>query len=334
MTSPSNNARDELARSEARAAQIVQLESTFVETPTFVAFRKRIFDVLAEREANLKHGVVQQKGACIIGAAGSGKTRMVVEVVRQHTELMAEAGGRQFGHRIVSTVVPGRGTVKETCTEILRALDYPIKSARDDDYLFQLIPQQMKARGIAALCLDEIQDVGRHKTTDTVEHFIKRFRNLMQHSEWPVCLIVSGTPETKAMINHDPTLTRRLRPIEMEASTYEKEGVLIRKTIEGFLAQMEISDAGLLAEPDMISCLIHAGASCFGLTIEIAIAAITDALSQGHHVLTIEHFADAYYERSNSDDELNPFVASNWRMIDTRKAMDRWIEAKPNRKAR
>jgi hypothetical protein len=35
---------------------------------------------------------------------------------------------------------------------------------------------------------------------------------------------------------------------------------------------------------------------------------------------------------ANSDDDVNPFIADNWKAIDTRKAMDRWIEEKKSRK--
>lgn len=71
----------------------------------------------------------------------------------------------------------------------------------------------------------------------------------------------------------------------------------------------------------------RAGARCFGLVTELSLEAVGEAVNDGRKTLTIDHFADVYYARSNSDDDLNPFVSELWRTIDTRKTMDRWREA-------
>jgi len=145
------------------------------------------------------------------------------------------------------------------------------------------------------------------------------------------CLILSATPDAKEFINHDPTLTRRLKPIEMQGASLKSEGPLLRKTILDMAAKLDLDDDGLTAESEFIGCLIHAGANCFGLTMEIAIAALGEAQSDGAGKLHLGHFADVYYGRTNSDDEHNPFVNAHWKNIDTRKAMDRYIAQRQSR---
>ena len=116
----------------------------------------------------------------------------------------------------------------------------------------------MKKMGVAALHLDEVQDSGRYKTSDSVEVFSKRFRNLMQDREWPVCLIMTATPEGKTLINHDPTLTRRLRPVEMKPMSFKNDSIVLRKALAELFKTAGILDAGLLAQDEFIKILIHA----------------------------------------------------------------------------
>lgn len=321
----------EMRRFQADASLVTDLGKTFVRTDDFELFRATVFQVLEHREARLKAGVYEQKGVALIGPAGSGKSRIVEEVIREYTELTEATGGREFGTRIVSIVVPGRASVKDTCKTILKGLNYEIKGNRDEDTLWQRVMTQMKLNKVAALHLDEVQDSGRFKTGDSMALFAKRFRNMMQDRDWPVCLILSATPDAKEFINHDPTLTRRLKPIEMQDASVKSEGPLLREAILEMAAKLDLDDDGLTAEPEFIGCLIHAGANCFGLAMEIAIAALGEARSEGEGKLHLGHFANVYYSRTNSDDENNPFLSSHWKTIDTRKAMDRYIAQRQSR---
>ena len=44
------------------------------------------------------------------------------------------------------------------------------------------------------------------------------------------------------------------------------------------------------------------------------------------------HFANAYLLRMDCDDELNPFVAENWKTIDTLTALQRYEEDRKRRR--
>jgi hypothetical protein len=57
--------------------------------------------------------------------------------------------------------------------------------------------------------------------------FSKKFRNLMQYRQWPVCLILTAFFEGREFNNHDQTLTRRLRPIEIRPMTYAQDAQLL-----------------------------------------------------------------------------------------------------------
>ena len=96
------------AQCNSIAEQLVALEDHFEKTNVYQEFRHRVFSVLAQREARLRTGKSELKGAALIGPAGAGKSRIAAEIIAEHHALSAAAGDRQFGSRILSVIVPGR----------------------------------------------------------------------------------------------------------------------------------------------------------------------------------------------------------------------------------
>ena len=303
---------------------LAELEENFFETEPYKAFRRRLYAVMEARDKRLKIGLLEQKGGALIGPSGAGKSRMVEKAIADFHSVAEATGGREFGHHIVSVIIPGRATPKETAAEILRTLGYPVKNARDEDYFFNRIKDLLKHQRIAGLHLDEVQDAGRHTTDAAKEHFTKRFRNLTQDKEWPVCLFLSATLEARELINHDTTLARRLKPIEIRPISLQTDGEKLRESVGSLLQQSGVVDqTGLIENEEFMQILMHAAAYRFGLAIEITIEAIGEAIFDGDRTLDLDHFAGAYFTRTNNDDDLNPFMTPHWRGIDTTKVMDR-----------
>jgi hypothetical protein len=318
-----------LAASEAirqRADLTASLSAEFFPTAPFRDFQARVFGVLEEREARLKAGLTEQKGAALIGPAGTGKSRMADTVIMNYEAVAEATGGREFGSKIVSTIVPGRASIKDTLREILRQMGYPCEANRDEDYLTQRVLAQFEGQRVAALHLDEVQDSGRYATSDSMRMFSKKFRNLMQHRRWPVCLILTATLEGREFINHDQTLTRRLRPIEILPMSHPQDAQLLRSSAATLVHRAGLADGGLFDVPEFLEILMHASAYRFGIAMEMTIEAIDEAMSGGDHEIGLDHFAGAYYLRMNCDDEINPFISPYWKAIDTTTAMDRNLE--------
>lgn len=316
-----------------REARKADLSDLFIETHVYREVRKAIFGVLEAREARLKLGHFEQKGVAVIGQPGIGKSRMIASVIQEYEQVAQATGGREFGHRIISIIVPGQASVKDTCCAILEAIGYPANSTRSELYLIDCVHEQLQHRRIAAIHLDEIQDAGRHSTPTARSNFTKRLRNLMQKAPWPVCLILSSTPEGKEFVNHDGTLTRRLNAIEILPMTFKDDGPTLRFALKKLLAGADLDDQGLIEVDDFIRILMHAAAYRFGVAIELAIEAIGDAVSSNEQVIGLEHFDAAYYARTNCDEELNPFISDQWKAIDTTLAMQRYMDEKKGRPA-
>lgn len=312
---------------------IAGLEEYFFETKDYRNFRKRVFDVLALRESRLAGGRTELSGAALIGPAGAGKTMMIEKISAEHDALVEATGGRKFGSKILSIIVPGRATVRDTCKEILGALEYDIVGNRDENYFLKTVETQLELHKIAGLHLDEVQDSGRYTTSDSMRHFAVKFRNFMQKKTWPVCVIITGTLEAKTIINQDETLRRRLKPIEMMPMALKKEGIIMQAAIKQMLSTVGLTDDGLFNETEFLRILMHAAAGRFGMAIETAVEAIGAAKLIGDTTITIDHFAEAYFVRMNCDDECNPFISRLWKNVDTTKAMARYVsDTKERRK--
>lgn len=322
----SAEALEAFAANDALAAQLVRLEEHFEQTATYRLFRKRVFEVLAGREARMGQGKSALKGAMLIGPAGAGKTRMVEEIIKEHHALTQHVGNWQYGTRILSVVVPGRSTLKETLNAILKALGHPAKGRRDEDYLASLVMTYLKVCQVAAIHLDEVQDSGRYKTKDSIDPFLKVFRNMMQDKDWPVCLIMTATPEATDLLNGDKTLLRRMRPMEMRPMTFASDGEVLRKALKQLFEDAGLAGSGILSQDEFIKILIHASAGRFGVAVEMSIEAIGACLGEESAEIDMGHFADAYEMRMDCDEELNPFVSEDWKLIDTMTALQRCEE--------
>ena len=323
ISSQSNMSLEAIAASEEAKARIAD---TFFETVLYQRIRERIFKVLQARESQMRRGMFEQKGVCLIGAPGSGKSKMIAAAIREFEQAAEASGGHKYGHKIVSVIVPGKASVRDTCRAILKELGCPVNERSSEDYLFSYLREQLPHRRIAAIHLDEVQDAGRYTTTETMKGFSKRFRNLMQVPPWPVCLILTSTLEGREFVNHDGTLARRLKPIEILPMTPATDGAELKKSLDKLFEKAGLTDNGLSSVPEFMAIFMHAAAYRFGVAIEIAIDAIGGALSDDGGFIGLEHFTDAYFDRTDCDEELNPFVSEHWHAIDTTRLMDRISE--------
>ena len=90
---PMDNSIAELDAVRMNEDAMAELSATFFETETFRTMSNRIYRVLEARDANLRRRQFEQKGACLIGPPGSGKSRMVKEAIRRYENAAVATGG-------------------------------------------------------------------------------------------------------------------------------------------------------------------------------------------------------------------------------------------------
>lgn len=144
-------------------------------------------------------------------------------------------------------------------------------------------------------------------------------RAVPHYAHGPPIPPLSGTCELRDLVNIDPQLARRLIPIEFApilAVTHTDSVIAIIREYAG-LAALEIHAE--VEKQDHIRRLIHTAANELGLTIEMIISAIEEALLHREEQLTAAAFRRAYRRKAGCSDVLNPFVVADWQSIDTRK---------------
>jgi len=145
----------------------------------------------------------------------------------------------------------------------------------------------------------------------------------MQTSGWPVGLILSGTSELKDMINSDPQLVRRIKPVEIPRLTLAQDIDAIYQLVVDCTAYVELQASPVVLEESFLGRIIHAADYEFGLAIEILIAAAEEALLAGAQQLMATHFVIAFRSRSGCLDIYNPFLVLDYLRVNVRRLLEK-----------
>jgi hypothetical protein len=304
---------------------VAKLKDEFFPNETYDVFEQRVATVLLRREHEMRAGRHDVEGACLLGPSGSGKTRLTKRIIANHHSLAERSGKFHHGHRIASAVLPPNGSVKETYKQILQNINgYEVSSSRTEGYIKRCLEHALREERIAALHLDEFQDLGRLK--GKLSAFVTEFRLFMQNPDWPVSLIITGTLDTKQILNQVPTLVSRLEPLEFRGVN-KGDKVILRDAMVRLSKVSEIGlDEDITEEKTMIHRIVQGGAGVFGSSIKLMIAAFREAFldqEEAVPILRYPHFIRAYQAKSDADEEFNPFLVDDWRGIDARKLMSR-----------
>lgn len=142
----------------------------------------------------------------------------------------------------------------------------------------------------------------------------------MQIQDWPVNLIISGTPELDDLLMQDPQLSRRCFIVRFPSVTEFDSCDEVRGLIAGYAGLADLPMAPDLADVEFVPRLIHAGREQFGIVVELIIGAITRALADGKPAVGPKDFARFYAERTGDVSARNPFLVPDFRSIPTGRA--------------
>ena len=299
------------------AGVVADLKARFFPTPAYRQFQHEFDLLLAERRANLAAGRPKEVHGLLVAApSGAGKTTLVGNALLRHPSGLRMLTTEDERPDLVNMRVPSPATPKGVGLSMLEALGYPLRRDRSAHIIWQLVKAQFAQRQVLFLHLDEAQDFSRHNNRNDQHAVISTLKSLMQSPQWPMGLILSGMPELLDLVNMDPQLARRLKPVEHRPLKTSVDGGMIVAAIRQYAAVAHVMVDDGLYKPRFVRRLVHAADQCFGILVEMTCEAIGEVLLLAESTLSQKSFAACFARRSGCTEGLNPFVVEDFLALD------------------
>lgn len=309
-------------RIKQTAQKIALLRDHFIHHDRFEPLEDRFSLLIEKRLADCEAGRTSEAhGLALSGLSGTGKTSAMDQLMMRGRQRLDRSGHQSFSN--FSIRVPSPATLKFVGQTLLRALGYQISSERQAWYIWDLVRHHLKERKVLFVHLDEAQDLASRGTRHELNSVASMLKTLMTDPEWPVGIILSGTPELEDILNHDPQLARRMDTVHFESLSPVAHGNDVLDLIENYCSKAKLEPGPDILELAHGERLIHGAANQFGLVIELTLAAIEQAYLADVSRLTRSHFSQAYHLRTSCTDMFNPFVIPDFYRIDARQVFGR-----------
>lgn len=318
---PTAKLRSFLAEEDLRIARLIEvLGARYVETDRDdVVSRaikrlhrsacKRRFPKLPDGPDNRKNGV----GFAVISESGAGKSTIIERVIRNYP---AFAGFDVVGSGcpIIVVEAPSPCTLGQLALLIMEKLGYVPERDLRENVAWKRARALLKKAGIFFIWIDEAGNVLHQKGADEIRKVADTFRALMLRRDWPIQVILSGVSEVEDLLAIDRQLRRRVQCIAFPAIELPRDAELVEAAIADYAYAANLP-VDLASDDAIVPRLCHAAVYQFGLVMEIIIEAIETCLLDGHDLLTVRDFANAYTGRTMQPVDQNPFLASAWHTV-------------------
>jgi len=303
---------------------IVQdLRSAYFPTDAYKNLEKNFHMLLDQRRADFEDQVTPNvRGIVLIGQSGSGKTTAMRELIYQNKHLLG-TDTTQETCELIGLQVPSPATMKFVGAATLHALGFPYSGSKSGPVVWDMVKGQLQRRKTLFLHLDEAQDLARYQTDKERQSVVNTLKSLMENTQWPVGLILTGMPDLKDIINQDAQLARRLLPVEIDRLQEIRHAAPVLNLVQSYAKRAGIEVDSALIQKDFAHRLMHAADYEFGLLAELTVQSISKALIEEGLGVTLRssHFSDVFRTRTAAIDGLNPFIASNFVRINPREVL-------------
>ena len=325
----SDTGSDPVARMHAMLSEAHPHEFTVMEGLR-IKYKKTARDtILAEAINRLLGAAVQRvdltappgfknrargSGLAIIGPTGVGKSRALERFFDKHPVLQ---GYHDPASRspLITVSAPSPCTSMTLARLVLRTSGYPIERDLPAHRLWEMVWDRLDYLQKFILHIDELQHVVQHIS----EKERQDIANLLKHGmhERRISLIISGVDDLKPFLDFDSQLLRRLTIKPFAPIGPESIGD-VETMVEGYAkaAGLTLDLEEDLLRPDFHLRLAHAAMDAFGYAIVVTHMAIEVALNEKSTVLTREHFATMFAQKTSTAADRNPFIAPQWHAID------------------
>ncbi len=287
-------------------AKIAALRSMFISNDRFESLSDQFGRLLQRRRAEIENDMtVEARGIAVIGSSGSGKTTAIDRMISRHPAIFRPPEDLRYAE-IISFQVPSPATLKYVGQTALNALGYPLRRDKPAAIIWDMVRHHLKQRQTLFLHVDEAQDLALSQSDRERAAVVNTLKSLMQNKEWPVGLILSGMPSLGDLLNYDPQLSRRIFPVKFAPISMALDGDEITGILFAYLEKAALEADDDIKSESFADRLIHAGKGEFGLTIEVIIGAIEEALFAGCESVGLKEFAAFFRRRIGCVDGMIP----------------------------
>lgn len=264
----------------------------------------------------------EQDAILVAGMTGAGKTETIRKHLKLSTSHFVDPAGQPT--MIVAVKMPSPYSGKELARRILTKLDLVMAKDLTEVELWEAVITNLALHRVTLLHIDEFQRVtthkalGRSEAQKVVERLAATLNELLMADEWPVSLLISGTPEIVSFwrTNLLDQVHRRTSFVIFEQITSEHYEIL-QMALETYA---EMAGIGVDVDVnDLYGRIAMAAENTVGIALEFMQEVVVAAVRDGAKAVTIDHFTDEYTRRSGAAFENNLFAQDNWVRIGVRK---------------
>lgn len=311
---------------------VAQLHSAYVGTGRDLLIEKRVEELIdhcirvqdARAEGTAVGRLAEGRPLLVLGESGSGKTRSLLRIFKKRADFEGY-GDRNSDCPLVSIDVPSPCSMRMLGVMLARALGYVSNRNHKETEIWDIVRTLLQRRGVYFVHFDEVGHVLQCNNPVEIQKVRNTFKALMQNKDWPVWLILSGTPQVSEL-TYDPEdeqVWRRALPLYIEDIAFPQDAVCIHHALAWLCRDKARLDISSIANDPFVARLMHAGINRLGIVIELTQDAAEVAIEAEARSLEIEHFAQAYTRRTGCTPDTNVFHVDNWEMIDPRLALRR-----------
>lgn len=246
----------------------------------------------------------------VLGESGAGKTRSLKRMFASHPGLERLQGA------LLSLSAPSPCGVKELGVAVLEATDYRMTRRNvAGPEIWSVVRRRLRALGILVLHIDEAQHATQLRDVGEREKLRNTVKGLLVDPVHPVAIVLSGLPGIAPFVTADQQLSRRATFLDVAPVTLQADRGVLRKTLEAFT---RIAGLTMAAEETarLLPRLIHASDRRLGILLEEIHAGLRLALDAGADELKVEHFAQAFADRTGNAPDWNPYRRADYASVD------------------
>lgn len=314
-------------------AELTALRNELMAKPFLTDDLLAVEDAIARRHQALLHvkdtrkpwsgeNRAPVKALVVVGAFRYGKTRAVENGISRLKELETPSG--PLLPRPLSINAPEHFTIEAFGRSVLGRLKLTPARALGPSMTIERLHSRIIRNKPTLLHIDEAQRmltperVAQHRREEEQVKIFGQLRALIDLDEWPLPVVLSGTPELARALERDNLGFFRdvaeiiaIAPMRIGNQTDQND-------LEDALAAAaeKVCMTVDIAIDQFYDRLIHAANRARGLAFDICHEAILLAASAGRKSVTVEDFITFYARKAGALRAANPFAAADWQRID------------------